>query len=157
MLEARTFSADLAQEPIADLLAREPMSKAPIEANDNPLTFAPRVGERRMFEMPAGVWRAMGACYAIFLLALLGATGGGHAGFAIAISAFYVAMFFGTVRLMLRQAPAQPPSPLRRAPRMLQTVYGPLGSREVYGQMLVVPAAIAFFAIAVLLIRTSLV
>ena len=73
-----------------------------LEANDNEALRQAQQPESRMFELPASAWRAMIACYAIFLIALLGATGGAHAAFAIAISAIYVTMFFGTARVMLR-------------------------------------------------------
>ena len=112
-----------------------------LEANDNE---APRQAQQS-----ASVWRAMIACYAIFLIALLGATGGAHAAFAIAISAIYVTMFFGTARVILRQAPPQPRSVLDRPGTVLQTAYGPLARKEVYGQVLIVPAAVAFFGIGI--------
>ena len=52
------------------------VSVAPIEANDNE-THSPRLcPEARMFELPALIWGSMIGSYAIFLLALLGATGG---------------------------------------------------------------------------------
>lgn len=120
-----------------------------LEANDNEAPRQAQQPESRIFELPASVWRAMIACYAIFLIALLGATGGAHAAFAIAISAIYVTMFFGTARVMLRQAPSQPRSVLDRPGTVLQTAYGPLARKEVYGQVLIVPAAVAFFGIGI--------
>jgi hypothetical protein len=123
-----------------------------IEANDNETIAAPQQPEARMFELPSNIWRAMIACYAIFLIALLGATGGAHAGFAIAISAIYVAMFFGTARVMLRQSSPQPRSALERRGAVLQTAYGPLARAEVYGQVLIVPAAVAFFGVGIAVI-----
>lgn len=120
---------------------------ARIEANDNETVAARQQPETRMFELPAHIWQAMIACYAVFLLALLGATGGAHAGFAIAIAALYVAMFFGGARIMLRQSPSQPRSPLECRGAVLQTAFGPLTRGEVYGQVLIVPAAVAFFGI----------
>jgi len=127
----------------------------PAEDNDNEAVAAPRAGERIGFEVPPAIWAAMVACYALFLALLLAATGGGHAAFAIAISAVYVAMFFGTAKAMLRQAPAQPRSPLARYGGKLATLYGPLGQREVVAQMLVVPGAVVLFAAAVLVIRLA--
>ena len=128
------------------------VSVAPIEANDNE-THSPRLRpEARMFELPALIWGSMIGSYAIFLLALLGATGGDHAAFAIAISAIYVTMFFGTARTMLRQAPQQPRSVLSRAGSVLQTAYGPLPKGAVYGQVLIVPAVVAFFGIGICVI-----
>lgn len=122
---------------------------AGLEANDNSTLAARQQPESRMFELPTTVWGAMFACYAIFLLALLSATGGAHAAFAIVISAVYVTMFFGTARVMLKHASPQPRSPLDRRGAVLQTAYGPLARGEVYGQVLIVPAAVAFFGIAI--------
>lgn len=145
---------------VSEVALRDPLPELlpplrPEEVNDNEARPIVREGERRGFEIPAGIWTAMIACYAVFLAALLGATGGARAGFMIAISALYVAMFFGLSRVMLRHAPAQPRSPLERAGGRLQTFYGPLGRGEVIAQMLVVPMAIAFFGIAILVIRLA--
>lgn len=139
------------EDPLATLLP--PVRAA--EADDIEARTAPRVGERVGFEIPAGIWSAMVACYGVFLSALLVATRGAHAAFMIAISTFYVIMFFGTSRVMLRHAPAQPRGPLERTDGVLQTIYGPLGRSEVLAQMLVVPMAIAFFGIAILAIRLA--
>jgi hypothetical protein len=136
-------------DPLADLL------ETPQPGNDNADDIALRHGDARAFEIPAAMWAMMIACYAVFLAALLAATGDAYAGFAIAISAFYVAMFFGTARALVGQAPEQARSPLARAGGKLQTLCGPLGRREVMAQMLVVPAAIALFGVAVLVIRLA--
>ena len=58
-------------------------------------------------------------------------------------------MFFGTARVILRQAPPQPRSVLGRPGTVLQTAYGPLARKEVYGQVLIVPAAVALFGIGI--------
>ena len=87
--------------------------------------------------------------YAVFLAALLGATGGNRAAFAIVISVVYIAMFFGVARVMLAQSNPQPTSPLDRSGGKLQSLYGPLGRLEVYTQVLVVPFAVAAFGIAI--------
>jgi hypothetical protein len=125
------------------------------EDNDNERAAPPRVGERIGFEVPPAIWGAMIACYATFLAVLLAATGGGYAAFSIAISAIYVAMFFGTSKVLLQQGPAQPRSPLASYGGKLATLYGPLGRGEVVAQMLVVPAAIALFGVAILIIRLA--
>lgn len=147
--QARDFSVPQYLDPLAEL----PATDIPNEVNDNEVVLASREGERRTFELPASVWKMMIASYAIFLAALLGATGGGHAGFAIAISAIYVVMFFGTGRAILRQAPSQPRCALQRPGSVLQTLYGPLERREVFGQVLVVPIAIASFGVAIAVLR----
>lgn len=111
-----------------------------------------RVGERRTFELPASVWQIMTACYAVFLIALLASTGGGRAGFAIAISAIYIAMFFGTARTITRQGPKQEPAPVRNPGTHLQTAFGPMSRGAVFGQILIVPLAVAIFGIAMAVI-----
>lgn len=149
--------SDVARQAPAITLQRDTLKPSPevfvslahIEANDNETNAPPQQPEPRMFEMPAEVWRAMIACYTIFLLALLGATGGAHAAFAIAISAVYVTMFFGTARAMLRQSAPQPRCELKRPGAALQTAFGPLTRGEVYAQVLIVPAAVVAFGIAI--------
>lgn len=130
------------RDPLHDVSLANPA----IEDNDN---TQPQQPEQRMLELPAAVWAVMIACYAVFLLALLGATGGGRATFAIAISAIFVTMFFGTARAMLRQAPPQTPGTLDRPRAVLKTAYGPLARGEVYGQVLIVPIAVASFGISI--------
>jgi hypothetical protein len=153
MSNALRKPAPVLEAPRGDPLAN-PLAM-PLAGNDNAANLALRHGEQRAFEIPAPMWVTMIGCYGVFLAALLAATGGANAVFAIAISAFYVAMFFGTAVALLRQAPPQARSPLARAGGKLQTLYGPLGRREVMAQMLVVPGAIALFGLAVLVIRLA--
>ena len=129
---------------------------AALQANDNEAHASSQEPESRMFELPSSIWRAMVACYGVFLIALLGATGGAHAAFAITISTIYIAMFFGTARVMLRQAPPQPRSFLDRSGTVLQTAYGPLARREVYGQVLIVPGVVALFGTGISVISAIL-
>ena len=152
------MSEPLRQQPLAADVSELQELLPPIrlgEVNDNDAPAAPRSGEAVGFEIPPAIWGAMVACYAAFLALLLAATGGAHAAFAIAVSAVYVAMFFGTARALLRQAPAQPRSPLANPGGKLATLYGPLGRGEVVAQMLVVPGAVGFFGAAILVIRTA--
>ncbi len=123
-----------------------------LEANDNCRPALRQQPETRMFELPAFLWVMTAACYAVFLLALLGATGGARAAFAIAISALFVTMFFGTATVMLEQAGSQPQSPLSGPGKALQTANGPLSRSEVCGQVLVVPVAVATFGIVISII-----
>lgn len=103
--------------------------------------------EQRTFELPARVWMAMAACYAIFLVAIaLALSGSAVALFMVAISAGYTAMYFGAGTIVAKQAGAQPPSPLQRG-LPLQTWTGPMGAPAVYGQVLVVPIAVAAFGL----------
>ena len=148
-LSARPLPRD-SKEALPDVLVALPQ----IEANDNEAFAAPQQPEARLFELPSSIWMAMVACYAIFLAALLGATGGAHASFAIAIAGVYIAMFFGTARVMLRNAPPQPRTMLDRPGTVLQTAFGPLARAEVYAQALIVPAGVAFFGVAVAIVRS---
>lgn len=141
----------LVDDPLANLMP----PVLPAEDNDNDHAAAAREGERVGFEVPRAIWGAMLACYATFLALLLAATGGGYATFSIAISAIYVAMFFGTAKTLLRQGPPQPRSPLASYGGKLATFYGPLSRAEVAAQMLVVPVAIVLFGAAILIIRLA--
>lgn len=135
-----------------------PLIEAPalaVVVNDNHIAPALRTAEPRGFEIPARIWWTMVACYGVLLAALLAATGGAFATFMIVISAGYVAMYFGTARVMVRQSLPQPRSPLDRTGGKLQTLYGLLSETEVVAQMLTVPATVAFFGIAVLVIRIA--
>ena len=133
----------------------EIIAPVPVEANDNEAVAAPRQPESRTFELPAAIWGATVACYGVFLLALLGATGGARVALAITVAVVYVAMFFGTARVMLRQGPAQPRSPLDRSGGVIQTLYGPVSRADAYGQVLLVPVTVALFAIAVSVISAT--
>lgn len=157
---------------MSDALLRTPAEAAPLAplpalpelpvpavqpgANDNDEPTPPQQPEARMFELPANVWVSMVSCYAIFLLALLGASGGAHVVFAIAIAAVYVAMFFGTARVMLKQAPEQPGSGWNGPEGVLHTLYGPVTRGDALGQILLVPAVVAFFGVAVAAISALL-
>jgi len=116
------------------------------------MPIAQRVGERRTFELPASVWQIMTACYGVFLIALLASTGGGRAGFAIAVSAIYIAMFFGTARMITLQGPRQDLAPVRNPGTHLQTAFGPMSRGAVFGQILIVPLAVAAFGIAIAIV-----
>ena len=138
-------------DPLADLLP--PL--VPAEVNDNEIPSALRSGERVGCEVPPGIWTAMVACYGVFIAAVLAATAGGYATFSIVIAVIYLVMFFGVTKLMVKEGPEQPRSPLARHGGVLRTIYGPLARREVAAQMLVVPMAIAFFGVAILVIRLA--
>lgn len=109
----------------------------------------PRVQpEQRGFELPARVWQAMIACYGAFFLAMVTALGGsGKAMLSILVAVVYVAVFFGAARIVMRQNPARAISPLDRT-GVLATWCGPMDRKAVYGQILVVPLAVALFGIA---------
>jgi hypothetical protein len=153
MSEAARAPAPVLDPPRTDALAELLPAVIPAEHNDNEtVTELPR-GEQRYFEIPARLWRAMVAFYGIFFAAMFAAIGGGYGTFVLVVSIFFVAMFFGTTKVMLKQAPAQPRSSIDGPDRELSTLNGPLKSHEVALQMLIVPACAAFLGIAVLVIR----
>jgi len=101
------------------------------------------------FQLPASLWSALLACYVVFFAGIVfGTAGSGKAIMAIAISALYAAMFFGLARVMARQAGPEPRSPLAQG-RPLDTWCGPMSPAAVYGQILSVPIALAFFGLAI--------
>jgi hypothetical protein len=153
MSEAARKLAPVLEQPRSDALSELLPPLLPVEHNDNEAKVELLAGEQRGFEIPARLWVLMLLCYGVFLSALLVATGGGESTLNIAISAFYMVMFFGLVKLLVRHGPKQGRSPLDGPSRTLQTLYGPLQEREVAAQMLVVPACVAFFGVAILVIR----
>ncbi len=117
---------------------------------------APIVDRPAGFEFPTRLWGAMLACYAMFFGAILAATGGsGSARFAIVISVLYTAVYFGVGRIIAKQAPDPKPSPLDRG-KPLATWTGPMDGKAVFGQVLIVPIAVALFGCAILLIRFAI-
>lgn len=108
--------------------------------------------EARGFELPGRIWLAMISSYALFLASMIAALGSsGEAMLSIAVSIVYVAVFFGVARIVVAQNPGSGASSLDRN-GFLMTHFGPMDRKAVYGQILVVPAAIAFFGVAVSLI-----
>ena len=123
------------------------------EVNDNADTSHLQAGEARHFEIPARLWYAMMVLYGLFLAAMFAATGGGYTTLILVVAAGLVAMFFGTAKATLKHGPEQPRSPLDSGNFTLPTLSGALKEREVATQMLIVPACVAFFGFAILLIR----
>jgi hypothetical protein len=140
MFEARQDQRDYAlAERLDDLLPK--------------ITAAPEVlhrvqPEQRGFELPSRVWCTMLACYGIFFLAMATALGSGAmALFSIVVSALYATVFFGLATIMAQQNPARDRSPLD-SKGFLDTWCGPMDGKAVYGQILVVPGAVALFGVA---------
>ncbi|RYG85050.1 MAG: hypothetical protein EON59_13045 [Alphaproteobacteria bacterium] len=112
----------------------------------------PTLPEHSDFEFPRWIWAVMLGGYGTFLAGLLGATaGGGRAEFAIAISAFYIAMFFGTGCVMANVDGRRIGSFDRRG-GILNTCTGPMDMRSVVGQVLVLPVLLGFFGVSIAVI-----
>ena len=153
MSEAVRTLAPVLDRPSTDPVAELLPPLLPAEHNDNEATTELLRGEQRYFEIPGRLWTWMIAFYGIFFAAMFAAIGGGYGTFVLVVSVFFVAMFFGTTRVMLKQGPDQPRSSIDGPDRALSTLNGPLKSHEVALQMLIVPACAAFLGVAVLVIR----
>lgn len=112
----------------------------------------PALPEHSDFEFPRWIWVVMLGGYGTFLGGLLGATAGsGRAEFAIVISAIYLAMFFGTAKV-LANVDARRVGAFNHTGRKLNTWTGPMGIGSVAGQVLVLPVLLGFFGVAIAVI-----
>ena len=124
------------------------------EIRELPLYRAPS-HEVRTFELPASVWIAMFACYAIFFAALFVATGHGTAAiFALLVSIAYTVMYFGTAAILNGVGAAErqvlpPAGPFDG----FATQAGWMDNRAALAQILTVPVLLAVFACSFALIR----
>lgn len=107
------------------------------------------------FQLPVSIWMSMIGCYAIFLGAMTAlVAGSGFALFMVVISILYVVAFFSTSTILANLSGVGSPSPLDRG-EALPTWCGPMSRGSVYGQVLIVPAGVAFFGVAVALIGAA--
>lgn len=110
---------------------------------------APALPEHSDFEFPRWIWAVMLGGYGTFLGGLLGATAGeGRAQFAVAISAVYIAMFFGTAKV-LANVDHRRVGAFNRTGGKLNTWTGPMSIGSVAGQVLVLPVLLGFFGVAI--------
>lgn len=117
-----------------------------------PQTHRAAQPEARGFELPGRIWFGVISCYALFLSSMIFALGSsGKAMLSIAVSIVYVVVFFTVASIVIAQNPDKSTSPLDRN-GFLMTHFGPMDRKAVYGQILIVPATIAFFGVAVSLI-----
>jgi hypothetical protein len=149
MLELRqTFEPDsLADGHDATVLAEVFPASQPVRVQPEPVDL----------ELPGWIWTAMAGCYAVFFAGLIAATGrDGEAIFALVISIAYALIYFGTAGQMfgLRRPPRH--SAFARGLGPLQTWTGPMDTRAVAAQILSVPACLAFFGVAIAIIRFAL-
>ena len=113
---------------------------------------APPLPEHSDFEFPRWIWAVMLGGYGTFLGGLLGATAGnGRAEFAILISAVYIAMFFGTAKV-LANVDGRRVGAFNRSGGKLGTWTGPMDIGSVAGQVLVLPVLLGFFGVAIAVI-----
>lgn len=116
----------------------------------------PRALVQPGFQLPARLWSAMFALYAVFFVAMAGVVGGKGPGlFMVAISAIYAIVYFGTASVLANLPGAADRSPLDEG-RPLQTWCGPMSGHAVYGQVLIVPLAVEVFGVSFAFLRWAL-
>jgi len=144
MFEQHILVADQEAELSAELHS--------LDSAFRPMAVVPVAPSNIGFQLPSRVWTAMLACYAVFFAAIFMATGGsGSARFAIVVSVLYTALYFGISRIAAKQAGPEEPSPLDRG-LPLETSTGLMDANSVYGQVLIVPLAIALMGVCMLVI-----
>jgi hypothetical protein len=101
-------------------------------------------------DMPEAAGVLLIASYAVLMAAFLATIHGAGAQFAILISAFYLAMFFGVpaVFLGVEADPARRPSMLEFLERGIETATGRISGSAALVQMLIVPVLLAFAILA---------
>ena len=114
----------------------------------------------RSFDLPRGIFVAMGAAYVAFLAAMTAAFGGGEGmPLLLMICVVYFAMYLGVPALFGRVDTGLRARPLgwgRLRHGGLDTGGGRMGAGAVIGQVLIVPGCVAFFGLAVLVIVKTL-
>jgi hypothetical protein len=104
------------------------------------------------FQLPMSIWALMIGCYVLFFAGMIAlVAGNGFSLFMLAISIFYLVVFFSTGSILANLAGTPGGSPLDRG-EALPTWCGPMKRGSVYGQVLIVPAGIALFGVAVAVI-----
>lgn len=128
------------------------------EAEEQFLTFSEMRQEQPApivqpgFQLPVSVWVMMIGCYILFFAGMTAlVAGSGFAMFMVAISILYAIVFFSMSSILANLAGTRAGSPLDRGDA-LPTWCGPMKRGAVYGQVLIVPAGIALFGVAVALI-----
>lgn len=105
-------------------------------------------------QVPAAIWRVMFGCYGIFLGGLLYATGrDGEALFMIAISTGYTILYFGLSGVLIGLDGHGARDGRIAAGGDLDTWTGPMSPGAVAGQILTIPICLAFFGVAIAVIR----
>ena len=137
-----------AAEHLAALHLEKAIVEPPLKARPAP----------RSFELHPAIFRLMGACYAWFLGMMAVAFGDGE-GMSIVLVAclVYGAMYFGVPVVLERMKSGDIKRRLSWAAFMqrgIRTASGHMSGGAVVGQVLVVPACIAFFATVVVIIRS---
>jgi hypothetical protein len=128
---------------------------APSQARHEDARHAPHQAQTG-FQFPRWIWGTMLSAYGVFFMAMFATfRGSREALFMIVISTLYAAMFFGTATLLARVKGGEAPSPLERKGGELQCWTGPLSLGAVAAQVLTVPICLAFFAVAIAVIRVA--
>lgn len=108
-------------------------------------------------EIPSGVWVAMFVSYAIFFGGLMIATGRETGAiFMIVISILYAIMYFGVAGILFTQNLPVNRSLFTKGLGPLITNTGPMGKAAVLGQILTIPFCLAFFGVAIAILRFAI-
>lgn len=106
------------------------------------------------FDQPQWMWGLMFACYGIFFLSIILATGRDtEAIFVIIISILYALFYFSVAGVLGALQNTGKASPLECGTGEMETWTGTMSRSAVAAQILGVPAALAFFGIMFAIIR----
>lgn len=135
---------------------RDPARSSLEEDIERELAPAPAPASAQGFQLPAGLWAAMFACYATFMASLAIATGGsGQARMVLAIAALFMLVYFATASILASLGGADKDRMDRRRP--LQTLYSAMAARDVWIQVLSIPAALVLFGVGIAVISSLVV
>lgn len=133
--------------------------------DDQPPAFAvrrqtpagPVQAETTDLEIPSGVWVAMFVSYAIFFGGLMIATGRETGAiFMIVISILYAIMYFSVAGILFTQNLPFNRSLFAKGLGPLMTNTGPMDKVAVMGQILTIPFCLAFFGVAIAILRFAI-
>ncbi|MBS0482407.1 MAG: hypothetical protein JSR96_09695 [Proteobacteria bacterium] len=140
-----------------DELDRLQIEDAATNRQDEAANLAPAVPahpENAGTGLPGWIWAVMIAEYAVFFTGLMFAVGRDReAVFMLVISIGFAVMYFGTASALFAQKPADRPTAFERGTGDLQTWTGPMSRGAVAAQILTVPGCLAFFGLAMIVIR----
>jgi hypothetical protein len=109
-------------------------------------------------ELPGWMWKVMFAAYGVFFAGLLFGTGhDGEALFALVVSGLYLLVYFVTAGVLVGLNRPGRSAPFARGQGQLETGTGPMSTKAVAGQVLVIPVCIALFGVGIAIIRAILV
>jgi hypothetical protein len=138
----------------SELAVPEQAAAAHREALDDPHETS---GLQHGFQIPGWIWVTMLSAYTIFFAAIIAAMAhDGETIFVLVVSVGFAVTFFGLAKVLSALKGVERRSPLASRGGVLQTFCGPMSRGAVAAQILTVPACIAFFGLAILVIRVMI-